>query len=352
MIGWKGLRVGIFFAFQSYRPGRSMQMLSTFRCRGVFCGSGSDALNIPAIRNEILSLTGKKPSDCNVLYLGTATYDLDGPMMKQTELFREAGASVEILSVADSESPLATVKLSFQLADIVIVSGGNTLYAVDRWKELGIDLLLKDSMERGVILAGGSAGAIVWFDSGHSDSNDPSSFKPAMIEAAKNASTFTEDSLNLSVNVDSVWEYIRVEGLGFLPGLLCPHHDKIQSNGIPRSKDLDSMILLHAGEQAVCIDHWAALIIDGEDYRVISLPDKEGSVLESDGEMQFSVERKGIPGIWIKNVLIDRSIEMKLVPSKGKTSDLFRIATSIIKDKRVEICRKMNPTPLYMNSLP
>jgi dipeptidase E len=249
MYDWKILRLGIFFALQSYRPVCSIQMKSIFRCKGVFCGSGSDALNIPAIRNEIISLTGKKPSECKVLYLGTATYDLNGPMVKQTELFTEAGATVEILNVADSE-PLVTMELSFQQADIVIVSGGNTLYAVDRWKELGIDTLLRNGMDRGLILAGGSAGAIVWFDSGHSDSADPSSFKHAMKESAIKISeeTFTEDSLNLSDDIYSAWEYMRVEGLGFLPGLLCPHHDKIQSNGIPRSTDLDNMMLLHEGE--------------------------------------------------------------------------------------------------------
>jgi hypothetical protein len=73
-----------------------------------------------------------------------------------------------------------------------------------------------------------------------------------------------------------------------------------------------------------------------------------GSVLKCDKEILFSVERKGIPGIWIKNV-INGSVDMKLVPSEGKTSYLFRLATSINKDKRVELCRRFNPTPLYMN---
>mmetsp|Transcript_26481 Transcript_26481/g.25355 ORF Transcript_26481/g.25355 Transcript_26481/m.25355 type:complete len:355 (-) Transcript_26481:102-1166(-) len=348
MYDWKILRLGIFFALQSFRPVCSIQMKSIIRCKGVFCGAGSDALNVPAIRDEIISLTGKK--QCKVLYLGTATYDLNGPMEKQTELFTEAGATIETINIADT-APLTTLELSFQQADVVIVSGGNTLYAVDRWKELGIDVLIRKGMERGLILAGGSAGAIVWFDSGHSDSADPSSFKHAMIESAMKVSeeAFTEDSLNLSVNNDShsAWEYIRVEGLGFLPGLLCPHHDKIQSNGIPRSTDLDNMMLLHEGEQAICIDHWAALVVDGDDYRVISLPDREGSVLQSNGEAQFSVERKGIPGIWIKNV-INKSIEIKLVPSEGKISDLLRFATIIVKDERVELCRRLNPTPLYI----
>lgn len=43
-------------------------------------GSGSDGLNEAEVRDQIIALTNKKKtSDINVLYIGTATYDLDGP---------------------------------------------------------------------------------------------------------------------------------------------------------------------------------------------------------------------------------------------------------------------------------
>ena len=44
-------------------------------------------------------------------------------------------------------------------ADIILVSGGNTLYAVDRWTYLGLDELLRGAAHRGKVMAGGSAGA-------------------------------------------------------------------------------------------------------------------------------------------------------------------------------------------------
>lgn len=88
-----------------------------------------------------------------------------------------------------------------------------------------------------------------------------------------------------------------------MPGLVCPHADKIQSNGVLRADDFDAMMLRHSGENGLCIDHFAALILDGEDYRVLALADKLGSVAE-DGS--FSKERKGTPGLWIKHVDSDR----------------------------------------------
>eukprot|EP01052_Picozoa_sp_SAG31_P018987 SAG31_NODE_1367_length_8615_cov_12.875763_4_plen_73_part_00 len=33
------------------------------------------------------------------------------------------------------------------------------------------------------------------------------------------------------------WEYIRIPCLGLLPGLCCPHHDRVQSNGVLRADD-------------------------------------------------------------------------------------------------------------------
>lgn len=57
--------------------------------------------------------------------------------------------------------------------DILLVSGGNTLYACDRWTFLGLDKLIKQRIDLGdVVLCGGSAGAMAWFQTGHSDSAD------------------------------------------------------------------------------------------------------------------------------------------------------------------------------------
>jgi hypothetical protein len=49
---------------------------------------------------------------------------------------------------------------------------------------------------------------------------------------------------------------------------VCPHHDKVQSNGVLRAIDFDAMLLRHEGEQGICIDHWAALCVDGDAFEV------------------------------------------------------------------------------------
>ena len=85
-------------------------------------------------------------------------------------------------------------------ADIIAVSGGNTLFGMARWRQLGVDRLLRTAWERGAIMVGGSAGAICWFDGGHSDSLDPNSVlnpKPGLTDEERKS-----------------WSYVRVAGLG------------------------------------------------------------------------------------------------------------------------------------------
>ena len=105
-------------------------------------------------------------------------------------------------------------------------------------------------MERGCILTGGSAGAICWFHSGHSDSADPDTYVTAMLQkygdendnAVVSCSTSYDASSNSTKKKD--WNYIRVPGLNFIPNVICcPHHDKVQSNGLLRSNDFDTMLL-------------------------------------------------------------------------------------------------------------
>ncbi len=78
--------------------------------------------------------------------------------------------------------------------DVVVVSGGNTANMLAIWRLHGFDALLREAWERGVVLAGGSAGMICWFEASLTDSYGPQ------------------------------LEGIR-DGLGFLAGSACPHYD-------------------------------------------------------------------------------------------------------------------------------
>ncbi|MFA4959893.1 MAG: peptidase E [Candidatus Cloacimonas sp.] len=79
-------------------------------------------------------------------------------------------------------------------SDAIVVGGGNTLNMMGIWKAQGIDAILGKALKNGIILSGGSAGSICWFQNGVSDSRP----------------------VNLSI----------VKGLGFLPYSNCPHYSQ------------------------------------------------------------------------------------------------------------------------------
>lgn len=138
------------------------------------------------------------------------------------------------------------------------------------------------------------------------------------------------------------WDYMRANGLGLVPGLCCPHHDRIQSNGVLRAIDFDKMLLRHPAEVGLCIDHNAAFLIKGDHFRVIYPEGLVGSVLP-DGT--FSEERIGRPGVWIKEVVNNGTmVSARLCPEEGKLSDLLKLPVHIEQSTRhLKLAEKSNP---------
>lgn len=326
--------------------------VSSSSTKGVFCGSGSDMMNDPRPIKAILKLVNKPSQDVQVLYVGTATYDIPMFQIRQTQRFEEMGCQIKSLDVSDSIP--SHMEDMIENSDVIVVGGGNTLYAVDRWRNLNLIPSFRKAMDRGVVMTGGSAGAICWFDGGHSDSMDPDTYKKAMQVKFSDSSIVVKDessSLTLSSEPPKEWEYIRVDALGFLPGFICPHHDRVQSNGVLRANDFDRLLLQSPDELGIAIDHWAALIIDGEDYHVMSLEDKDGSVKNG---KDFVTDGSGKPGVWIKEVVSgdergregQQIVKQWICPPKGKVKDLLQVASKIRNNEdALQQCRMENPQP-------
>jgi dipeptidase E len=256
------------------------------------------------------------------------------------------------------ESETAEARRLIDAADVILVSGGNTLFAVDTWQARDIPAMLRQASGRGAVMCGGSAGAICWFDGGHSDSADPESYfvprAPIPLIGQSNG-----EEVNYA-QARSAWQYIRVPGISLLPGLCCPHHDRTQSNGVLRATDFDAMLRRHQGERGVAIDHWAALLVDGDSFRVLGVPGKSGSVKWAEVETETETEQglgfppsspsrgsfdlTGQPGVWIKQAdAATGAIIAVPLPSHGRLSDYLEFAEQIVEDPNVAQCRRENP---------
>ena len=81
----------------------------------------------------------------------------------------------------------------FLSVDGIVCSGGNTLNQQAIWKAQGIDAILRQAWDRGIVLGGASAGSLCWFEEGTTDSRPK--------------------------------ELSKVECLGFIKGSHSPHYD-------------------------------------------------------------------------------------------------------------------------------
>jgi len=122
--------------------------------------------------SQISDFSGK--SNPNWLYIPTPVEDSDRGEYSSIESFVERCRDQNIqslrtlLCVRDFDPEDAKLKIDW--ADVIYVSGGNTLFAIKRWREVGLDILLRKARDAGKIMCGHSAGMLCWFESGHSDS--------------------------------------------------------------------------------------------------------------------------------------------------------------------------------------
>ena len=108
-----------------------------------------------------------------VLYLPTAQGDSYDSIARFHNAFERFNCTPRVLAVfrpAWRRQP-EDFEAAIVSSDIVYVAGGNTRAMIAVWREFGIDIALRKAWERGVVLAGVSAGALCWFEEGHTDSD-------------------------------------------------------------------------------------------------------------------------------------------------------------------------------------
>ena len=204
---------------------------------GIIGKKGRDAVT-RKIDEEIVALTGK--ANPSLLFVPTGSDDSKSACFLVRKYFGgKLGCKTDNLLLLKEEYSQAELEKKILGADIIYVGQGNTLKMMTIWRKLGVDKLLKIAYEKGTVMAGVSAGAICWFDSGNSDSR-----------------RFTSGSDKL----------IRVRGLGLFPALLCPHHDC----EVHRQADLERMMKSVPKIPAIALDNCAALEIVERKYRIIT----------------------------------------------------------------------------------
>jgi dipeptidase E len=146
----------------------------------------------PPFVKFVASLTGKPmPRLC---YLPTASADSPAGIIRWYGVCAELDVKpfVQNMFITSYEQKQSFDEVLLSM-DAIVVGGGNTLNMMAIWKAQGIDLILKKAWDQGIVLAGGSAGSLCWFEEGTTDSRPK--------------------------------ELSKVTCLGFIKTSHCPHYD-------------------------------------------------------------------------------------------------------------------------------
>jgi dipeptidase E len=126
--------------------------------------------------------------------------------------------------------------------DAIVVGGGNTLNMMAIWKVQGIDTILRKAYDKGIIMSGGSAGSLCWFQGGTTDSRPK----------------------DLSI----------VHCLGFIPTSHCPHY---HSEPLRKPLYFDN-ILKGKLSPGYAIDDKAGIVFEDEKYvKSVAVDDKNNT---------------------------------------------------------------------------
>ena len=123
----------------------------------------------PRMDDYVLALTGV--SRPRVLFVPTASGDSVSTVDRFLAAFVGRRAEASWLSLfRDLDGDLRARVLS---NDVVYVGGGSTPNLLAIWRTHGLDVVLREAWQAGIVLAGVSAGALCWFEGGTTDSLRP-----------------------------------------------------------------------------------------------------------------------------------------------------------------------------------
>jgi peptidase E len=130
-------------------------------------GSLTNEPESQAIERYVLGLTGKESP--RVCFLPTGSNDAPANLARFYTSFANYDCRPAHLSLSDG---LIKDLRGFILAqDAVFVGGGNAETIGAKWRESGLDEVLREAWEGGIVLSGVSGGAICWHQSGIIDAN-------------------------------------------------------------------------------------------------------------------------------------------------------------------------------------
>lgn len=175
------------------------------------------------VDKEIIKLSNKIHP--NVLFIGTASKEREDYFNTFSVAYKSLGANIEVLRILNNELTPNEILDKILLSDIIYVGCGNTRFMLEKWKEKGVDIALKKAHDKGIVLAGMSAGSYCWFD----------------------------------------YNYDLIQGLGFINAVNCVHYNR--KDEIAKKKFYD--VIQNKNMIGIALDDCVALEVIGNEFKII-----------------------------------------------------------------------------------
>jgi dipeptidase E len=114
----------------------------------------------PLLDDFALSLTGK--ADPSVCFMPTASGDADHYLVRFYNAFRDCSRPSHI-SLFRRERGVGDIREHLLSQDLIYVGGGSVISLLGTWRAHGIDEIIREAWDAGVVLCGLSAGSLCWF---------------------------------------------------------------------------------------------------------------------------------------------------------------------------------------------
>lgn len=131
--------------------------------------------------NFFFSLAQKKNPE--VCFIGTASGDAEGYIERFYDYMKDHEVNPSHLSLF--KAPVGSLRDYVLSKDVLYVGGGNTRNLMSLWREWGLDKIIVEAYNSGVVLGGLSAGGLCWFEEGVTDSIPGSLTKLACMNLIK-----------------------------------------------------------------------------------------------------------------------------------------------------------------------
>lgn len=175
------------------------------------------------IDEEIVRLSNKQ--NPKLLFIGTASRENPYYFQAINEIYSRLNCNVNELRILNGEVTREEIENKILNTDIIYIGGGNTRYMIQQWKKYKIQAFLKKAYEKGIVLAGYSAGSYCMFE----------------------------------------YNYELIQGMNLITAINCVHYDEKSE----KKKQEFKKNMIEKGKVGIALENGTALEIIEDRYRII-----------------------------------------------------------------------------------